>query len=571
MSAFFDSPIAGTVLGIICIIATLLAMGVGILLLARGLRFGDPDRNKPHCPRCYASMAVPAGSLPARCGNCNREVRREKSLRRPKRNARAIVGGLAFLLFGVLPVIGLLVSVLPERKKPIFETGSPAPWFIWGGFFLALGALLIIRGWRFSDAKRWSAHCRKCRYDLRGHKPTGDATTLPVTCPECGRTATRHRHLFKPKKRRLPIAAGIVLCLAGTGMVLTPEVESKGGWSFAAQATVFLIALPHIDDPTEWDLDDDLMSQYRHDMWGWMRRLTLRRVVAAAADGATETTRSAAIDMLRWIEPEEIPAGLRRKWSGALVRELQRGDPQSIERAIIAGQSAADDQLAPALFELLKSRDPTTAESAAYGLAMYGIVGPERAPLIREMLASSDDAVIARGIVLAQGLGDDIGILTDDLLPLIDHPTLGESAIDGLALLGEAAPVVVHEAIAEGLASSDVNAQRTSLDRLRIRSGPLESFLPAVIEIARDGGANLGYAMSVLERLPEEEATAIYLDLLNADAPAARHAAARALGSMHSDDEKVLAALDRLAGSDPDIGVRLAAERSAGWIRSLNQ
>lgn len=74
------------------------------------------------------------------------------------------------------------------------------------------------------------------------------------------REATKYKHLFKPKKRKRLIALGLVSLIAGSALMLTPEVEEKGGWSFVTQATVFLIALPHLEDPRSWDLNYLLLA-----------------------------------------------------------------------------------------------------------------------------------------------------------------------------------------------------------------------------------------------------------------------------------------------------------------------
>lgn len=586
MTEFLDSPLSDTVFGIIGIIATLLAFGVGVLLLARGWRLGDPDRNKPHCPRCYTPMAVTADALPARCGNCNREVRREKSLRRPKRNTRAIVGGLALLFFGAMPVIALLARLLPERKGPIFEAGSPAPWFIFGGFFLALGALLIVRGWRFSDAKRWSAHCRKCRYDLRGHKPAGDAATLPVTCPECGRTATRHRHLFKPKKRRLAIAAGIVLFVAGSGLVLTPEVESKGGWSFAARATVFLIALPHLDDPTEWEVYDDFDEAFGkasgahgaqprwtgHYMWRWMWWLGRKRCIDAAVDGKTVECRSAAMSMLDGLWRHDLPKHRVASWNNALLSAIQTADASTINKIVSHPVSPPEELVIEELIALIYKNNGTTSTHAAYLLRSTSLENDQRRDLVVDLLRSGDSGLIDLGILLMEEFDLEIEVISDELLRLIDVPGLRYSAMQLLATLGDSAPQRIRDEIASRLASNDPAVQMEGISLVETGGERSSIYLSALVQIALTDSVNAVAAARVTQVVaPPDEVHLVRQELLNAKLPSVRYNAVRAFEQLRLNDPSILADLDRLAGTDPHAEVRSAAQRAADRIRSRNQ
>ncbi|MCB9843137.1 MAG: hypothetical protein H6812_07745 [Phycisphaeraceae bacterium] len=259
-----DSPVTELILNILSIIAVLLAVGVGIMLVLRGWRFRDKQRNTAHCPRCHTPTPSPAPTLPVTCANCNKVTRRKRELFKPQRHWKSIIGGLVLFTIGTL-FITLTILTFLRPTDPIIkiEEDSPWPWLLWGAFWVMIGALLVYGGWRMSDGGRWKAHCRKCRYDLRGHGNAGSAaetTAFPVTCPECGREATKYKHLFKPKKRKRLIALGLVSLIAGSALMLTPEVEEKGGWSFVTQATVFLIALPHLEDPRSWDLNYLLLA-----------------------------------------------------------------------------------------------------------------------------------------------------------------------------------------------------------------------------------------------------------------------------------------------------------------------
>ncbi|MEQ8770248.1 MAG: hypothetical protein RIB60_07035 [Phycisphaerales bacterium] len=95
-------------------------------------------------------------------------------------------------------------------------------WTIGGWAIAALGAAVVV--WAlFWDRARGRLRCRRCWYALE-ETPAGGA----VTCPECGRVHAARRQMLKTRRRWWRAAAGVLVVLAGLGLVVTPAVRARG-------------------------------------------------------------------------------------------------------------------------------------------------------------------------------------------------------------------------------------------------------------------------------------------------------------------------------------------------------
>lgn len=598
-----DSPVTELILNILSIIAVLLAVGVGIMLVLRGWRFRDKQRNTAHCTRCHTATPSPTPALPVTCANCNKVTRRKRELFKPQRHWKSIIGGLVLFTIGTLFItLTILTFLRPTDPIISFEEDSPWPWLLWGAFWVIIGALLVYGGWRMSDGGRWKAHCRKCRYDLRGHGNAGSAaetTAFPVTCPECGREATKHKHLFKPKKRRRLIALGLISLIAGSALLLTPEVEEKGGWSFVGQATVFLIALPHLEDPRSWevygDLEDALYwsAQQRwsddyddepNSMWGWMRWLAIRRAIAAAGS-KSEDCQLAAITLMYWsweFFDEAIPKGRKKRWIKSLLAAGNSTNPDLVE---VVGDAwpeeyqdqwmgDATEQLIATLTAHLDSPDGALVDAAMGAIVSNNWVSPRHIGAIRKELNSGIEQRVISAMWMVEQLGSEAALLSDDLLALM-HPEssvfTAQVAASLLLSINEQTAEMLRHRTDTLIRSEDPEDQLVGISIVAVNQPAISGYLQRVIEIAKHGDQNCKQAMYCIFAIAPSQATQYFFEFLNDGNPTVRFVSIEMLSSMvkYRDEsaDEVLRALEDVAHLDADSAVRAAALDAAKAIR----
>lgn len=133
-----------------------------------------------------------------------------------------------------------------------------ALWHYSGYAVAALSAALVL--WAlFADRARGRKRCRKCWYDLA---PLGEP---PTTCPECGTTHTKPKHLTRTRRRRRLAALGLfVMIVGGYGLWTTPRVIERG-WYGAVPTTGLILAapwLPRAPMPSNAKLQDPTNESY---------------------------------------------------------------------------------------------------------------------------------------------------------------------------------------------------------------------------------------------------------------------------------------------------------------------
>lgn len=97
-------------------------------------------------------------------------------------------------------------------------------WIIAFWVLLALGAVLVLRGW-FWDRPGWrgrpARRCKRCWYDL------GGAGDVPVKCSECGNVHTRERWLRRVRRHKRVVAVGVVMLLGAPVAGLVPAYQQN--------------------------------------------------------------------------------------------------------------------------------------------------------------------------------------------------------------------------------------------------------------------------------------------------------------------------------------------------------
>lgn len=110
----------------------------------------------------------------------------------------------------------------------------------WSGHALAIVAGYFLLRSLFMDRSKGRKRCRKCWYNLAS---LGD---VPITCPECGKTHTKPRHLRQTRRRKGRAFIWLLVMIAGGyGLWVVPRVQSEGRHGFVPD---FLLAyyVPHI-------------------------------------------------------------------------------------------------------------------------------------------------------------------------------------------------------------------------------------------------------------------------------------------------------------------------------------
>ncbi len=85
-----------------------------------------------------------------------------------------------------------------------------------------LGLVLLLLGF-FRDKHKGKRRCPSCWYDMAG---------VPgLTCPECGKDATKETGLFKRRRSKWKISLGVTALALSVGVALWPKVARDGWWT----------------------------------------------------------------------------------------------------------------------------------------------------------------------------------------------------------------------------------------------------------------------------------------------------------------------------------------------------
>jgi hypothetical protein len=217
------------------------------------------------------------------------------------------------------------------------------------GAFLVAGLALLawtVRG----DPPRGRRRCPICWYDMSGDR---------LTCPECGRTATREAALFRTR-RRWRRAMLALLLLALVPAVFYGDRFRTSGWA-AMPRTLVLLSLPLGDlrqtatGTTAADIERSYVMafarQSQSELASWQRRWTvwaLGRKLRRAPEAENRALAAVYLSLL-W----RTGAALDR---GILIRALDDNDAE-VERcaAMTLFEIALDDQsLDPTWLRLLR-------------------------------------------------------------------------------------------------------------------------------------------------------------------------------------------------------------------------
>src|SRR5688572_3890533 len=102
----------------------------------------------------------------------------------------------------------------------------------WG--LILFGALLILHA-LFADRSRGRRRCPRCWYSMDG--------VPSLTCPECGRAASKERRLCKTRRRYRVALAASVLPVLGVAALATSGII-RLGWVGAIPTTALVAVVP---------------------------------------------------------------------------------------------------------------------------------------------------------------------------------------------------------------------------------------------------------------------------------------------------------------------------------------
>lgn len=184
---------------------------------------------------------------------------------------------LASSILGVARIpLGVGLGMIGEEVRRGFEGFTTDAMGMSGIAVVALcltfAAALIYAGVRF-DPANGRRRCPRCWYDMAG--------TPMRRCPECGHECSKERRLFRARRSRWLIAAGMMLALAPCSIGVAKDVNLRG-WVAAIPTPVLIAGLPWLTDEMAVESEASLRERYGggcyysssdNEMWRWQERL----------------------------------------------------------------------------------------------------------------------------------------------------------------------------------------------------------------------------------------------------------------------------------------------------------
>ena len=133
-------------------------------------------------------------------------------------------------------------------------SGDLAFWLVWMAGSLTFLVCLSILWWGlFGDRARGRRRCPRCWYDMSHNG---------MTCPECGGTASREKHLFRTRRRLAPALLAAIIASVGASYAI--EQANDRGWMTLVPTRAVLMGLPFagtVQDPLATELTSRLSQR----------------------------------------------------------------------------------------------------------------------------------------------------------------------------------------------------------------------------------------------------------------------------------------------------------------------
>lgn len=274
------------------------------------------------------------------------------------------------------------------------------PWYIGASLAGMVGVSLL--AWSlFADRSRGRLRCPRCWYQIAPR-----VETLPITCPECGRSVAKFSHLRRTHRRWRWALVAVCTCVIAPALGAAPAVR-RSGWARYAPTTVLILAYSHADSPAD-EVIKQLDSRFKiNENWGvvesvnlrpWQETLLAKQCAAVLRDeSAGKKMRNHALGLLVALGPRALPA------IDELIATIEANGEYEMYSALRAIQAIAPQgrRAIPALIAVLTrpgAQDEYYTDTAVDALGAY-IPAPAEAvePLLdlmqREMRTYSSESL----------------------------------------------------------------------------------------------------------------------------------------------------------------------------------